>query len=138
MKELKESHPSKNAEFAVAYGVNGMPEFKWLVAHISKKGDAIIALVRRRIVQKTHKYSIEIPTSWDHVAKIDTKNSNQLWRDALAKEMKNVGVAFDMFEAHESVPVGWTKASCYLTWDVKIAFTRKAQWEKMDTGQRIS
>ena len=46
--------------------------------------------------------------------KIDTKNGNRLWRDALANEMKNVGVAFDMLEDHQSVPVGWTKASGHL------------------------
>ena len=41
--------------------------------------------------------------------KIDTRNGNHLWRDALAKEMKNVGVAFDVLENHQSVPVGWIK-----------------------------
>ena len=61
---------------------------------------------------------------------IDTKNGNQLWRDALAKEMKNVGVAFDVLEDHQRVPVGWTKASGHLIWDVKMDFTRKARWVK--------
>ena len=62
--------------------------------------------------------------------KINIKNGNQLWRDALAKEMKNIGVAFNVLEAHESIPVGWTKASGHLIWDVKMDFTRKAQWVK--------
>ena len=69
-----------------------MPAFKWWVFHTLKKRDAIIASVRKRITQITHKYGIEIPTSWDHAVEIETKNGNQLWRDDLAKEMKNVGV----------------------------------------------
>ena len=91
-----------------------MPAFKWWVSHTLKKRDAIIASVRKRIAQTTHKYGIEIPTSWDHAVIFDTTNGNQLWRDALAKEMKNEGVAFDVLEDHQSVPVGWTKASRHL------------------------
>ena len=109
LKELKESHPLEVAEFSVAHGVDQMPAFKWWVSHTLKKRDAIIASVRKRITQTTHKYGIEIPTSWDHAVKIDRKNNNRLWRDAVAKEMKNVGVAFDVLESHQNVPVGWTK-----------------------------
>ena len=41
-----------------------------------------------------------------------------------------MGVAFDILEAHENVPVGWTKASGHLIWDVKMDFTRKGRWVK--------
>ena len=84
------------------------------MSHTLKKRDIIIASARKRITQTEHKYGIEIPTSWSHAVEIDTKNGNQLWRDALAKEMKNVGVAFDVLEDHQRVPVGWTKASGHL------------------------
>ena len=46
--------------------------------------------------------------------RFDNKNGNHLWREALAKEMKNVGVAFDILENHQSVPVGWSKATGHL------------------------
>ena len=70
------------------------------MSHTLKNRDAIICSTRKRIAKTTHKYGIEIPTSWDHAVKIDTKNGNHLWRDALAKEMRNVGVAFDVLEDH--------------------------------------
>ena len=73
---MKESHPLEVAEFAVANGVNQMLAFKWWVPHMLKKRDDIIALVRKRIAQTTHKYGIEIPTKWNHDVKIDTKNGN--------------------------------------------------------------
>ena len=98
--------------------------------HLLKKQDAIIALVRKRIAHITHKYGIEIPTSWDHAAKVDTKNGNHLWRDTLAKEMKSVGVVFDVLEDHQNVPICEIKASGHLIWDVKTNFTRKACWIK--------
>ena len=130
LKEQKQSHPLEVAEFTVAHGVDQILAFKWWVSRTLKNRDTIIASVKKRISQTTYKYGIKIPTSWDHAAKIDTKNSNQLWRDAIAKEMKNVCVAFDILEDHQSVPVGQTKASGYLIQDVKMDFTRKAQWVK--------
>ena len=91
-----------------------MPAFKWWVGYTLKKCDTIIASVKKRIVKTTHRYGIEIPSSWDHATKIDKKNGNQLWHDTLAKEIKNVGVVFDVLEDHQNVPVGWTKASDHL------------------------
>jgi hypothetical protein len=92
--------------------------------------DAIIASIKARIAKTTHKYGIEVPLSWNHAIELNTKNANHLWRDALKKEMKNVGVAFDILEGHQHVPVGWTKTSGHLIWDVKMDFTRKACWVK--------
>ena len=106
-----------------------MPAFKWWVYHTLKKRDAIIASVRKRIAQTIHKYYIEIPTSWNHAVKIDTKNGNQLWRVPFAKEMKNVGVAFVVLD-RQSVHIGWSKASRHMIWNVKMDFTRKARWVK--------
>ena len=76
----------------------------------------------------THKYGIEIPTSIDHAMEVDRKNGNTMWRDALALEMFNVGVAFEILEEGQSAPPGWKKASGHLIWDVKMDFTRKARW----------
>ena len=41
-----------------------------------------------------------------------------------------MGVAFDVLENHKNVPIGWTKASGHLIWDVKMDFTCKARWVK--------
>ena len=59
---------------------------------------------------------------------IDQKNGNTMWRDSLALEMFNVGVAFEILEEGQSTPAGWKKASGHLIWDVKMDFTRKARW----------
>ena len=59
---------------------------------------------------------------------IDRKNENTMWKDALALEMFNVGVAFEILEEGQAAPPGWNKASGHLIWDVKMDFTRKARW----------
>ena len=104
-----------------------MLAFAWWVNHTPKKEDVIIASVRQRIAKTSHKYGIEDSTDWKYTQAIDKKNGNQLWCDSLIMEMKNVGVAFDVLEDYEELHVGWTKASGYLIWGVKMDFTRKAR-----------
>ena len=126
--ELKESHPVETAEFAKSRGIDDEPAFAWWVPHTLKKRKAIISAMKVRLQKTTHKYGIEIPTSVDHAMKIDRKNGNTMWKDALVLEMYNVGVAFEILEEGQKAPLGWNKASGHLIWDVKMDFTRKARW----------
>ena len=50
------------------------------------------------------------------------------WGTALAKEMLNVGIAFDILDDDVSMPVGWEKVTGHIIFDVKMDFTRKARW----------
>ena len=43
---------------------------------------------------------------------------------------RNGGVAFEILEEEEPTPIGWSKATGHLVWDVKMDFTRKARWVK--------
>ena len=56
--------------------------------------------------------------------------SAQLIEYALTKEMTNVSIAFEVPEKDEVIPVGWSKSSWHLIWDVKMGFTRKYRWVK--------
>ena len=47
---------------------------------------------------------------------------------ALAKEMYNIGVAFEILAEGKPAPRGWHKVMGHLVWDVKIDFTHKARW----------
>ena len=71
----------------------------------------IIASVKSQVTKTTHKYGIEVPTSVAHAMKIDKKNGNRYWQNAIDKEMKNPGIAFDILPDHERPPVGWKRAS---------------------------
>ena len=128
LSELKESHPVETAEFAKSRGIDDEPAFAWWVPHTLRKRNAIISAMKVRLRKTTHKYGIEIPTSVDHAMEIYSKNGNTMWKDALAHEMYNVGVAFEILEEGQKAPPGWNKASGHLIWDVKMDFTRKARW----------
>ena len=51
-----------------------------------------------------------------------------MWMDTLAKEMYNVGAAFEVLDEREQAPNGWKKVIGHLVWDVKMDFMRKARW----------
>ena len=59
---------------------------------------------------------------------MDKENVNPYWRDAIVKEMKNVGVAFELLDEGVQAPPGWHKVTGHLVFDVKMDFTRKARW----------
>ena len=42
--------------------------------------------------------------------------------------MFNVGVAFEVLDAGERAPHGWSKVTGHLVWDVRMDFTYKARW----------
>jgi hypothetical protein len=72
------------------------PAFSWLVPWTLKKRDRIIAAVNNRFLKKTHKFGLRVPPS----VKVSF--------DAIAKEMKNVKVAFKILDDDEVIAVGYT------------------------------
>ena len=128
--EMKESNPIEVAEFAVARGIQDEPAFSWWVPYTLKKRDRIVSAVTSRIRKAKHKYGIEVPSDIKDAIRIDEKNGNSLWQDAIKKEMYNVSIAFQILQEDENLPPGWIKASGHLVFDVKMDFTRKARWVK--------
>ena len=84
--------------------------------------------MKSRIRKTAHKYGIELPTSQTHAYKIDRKNKNTFGRDAINKEMLNIGIAFEVLPTGEKSLPGWSKVTGHLVFDVKMDFTRKAMW----------
>jgi hypothetical protein len=68
-----------------------------------------------------------LPKTVKEALDLDRKNGNTLWAAGIAKEMKNVRVAFKILEDSESVPVGYQRIPCHMVFDIKMEdFTRKA------------
>ena len=130
LKVLKESNPIEVAEYVTALELQDELAFAWWVPYVLRKRDRIIASLNMRVKKKTHKFGIQVPTSVDEARELDRINGNTLWMDALAKEMYNVGIAFRILEDNENLPVGYSKSSGHIIWDVKMDFTRKARWVK--------
>ena len=59
-----------------------------------KKRNVIISAIKSRLKVATHKYGVEVSTSYAHVETLDDNNRNTMWIYAYALEMSNVLVAF--------------------------------------------
>ena len=128
LKDLKESNPVEVAEYAKANGIDDEPAFKWWVPYTLRKRDRIISAVNQRVKKVTHKYGVRVPKSVEEAYAFDKANGNTLWRDAIAKEMANVSIAFELIEARESLAPGFKKTSCHMIFDVKLTGQLKARY----------
>jgi hypothetical protein len=121
--DLKESHPIDTAEYAKILVIDHEPAFNRWVLHVLKKRDRIIFLVRKRnprYLKKTHKCGIELPKTVKEALELDKENSNTLWADAIAKEMKDICVAFKTLLDGQSAPIGYQKIPCHMIFDIKV------------------
>ena len=89
---------------------------------VLRKRDRIVSTVQQSRIKMTKKYGIEVPTPV-----VGHPISDNLLQAAIDKEMKNVAVAFEILDQGEQAPVGWSKSSGHLVFDVKMDFTRKAR-----------
>ena len=85
------------AEFVVARGIDHEPAFDWLIKHVYKKRDGIVASVRKqqtRFFKSSHKFGIDLFKTVEQALTLNAKNGNNLWADAISKELENVRVEF--------------------------------------------
>ena len=124
---MKEYNWIKVAEFAKARDIADKRAFAWWVPYTLRKWDVIISKIKARVRKTNRKFGIEIPNSIAHAQRLDQKNKNTFWMNALPKEMLNVGVAFEVLPEDTKAPPGWQPVTGYLVWDCKMDFTRKAR-----------
>ena len=117
---LEDSYPVELAEFAKARGIDKEPAFAWWVPITIRRRNTILSAVKARFQKKTHKFGIELPRSTNHAREQDRVNGNNLWMEALQKEMFNVGIAFEVLEDGATALKGWNKVTGHIIWDVKI------------------
>jgi hypothetical protein len=115
------------AEYAILNGLADEPAFKFWVKLAIKKRDRLIKQVYKRKRMNKYKYGIEVPTTVEKAYELDKKNGNTLWHDAVAKEMKNVMVAFEVKNPGEKPPDGYGEISLRMIFTIKMDFTRKAR-----------
>ena len=69
-----------------------------------------------------------MPKTVKEAAKLDAKNGDTNWMDAISKEMTNVRVAFDILKYGDCVHIGHKQINCHLIYDLKMEeFRRKAR-----------
>ncbi len=130
LKILKESNPIQVTEYTMACNIGEDAAFAWWVPYVLHKRDVIVSAMNSRVRKTSHKCGIELPSSVKNAIEINRKNGNTLWQDALAKEMGNVCIAFEILGPNAKAPPGWHKALGHIDFDVKMDFTWKAWWVK--------
>ncbi len=121
--DLKEYHPIDTAKYAKILGIDNEPAFNWWVSHVLRKRDRIVSLVRKqnpRYLKRNHQFGIELPKTVKEALKLDKKNGNTFWADTIAKEMKDVCVAFKILLNGQSAPIGYQKIPCHMIFDIKM------------------
>jgi hypothetical protein len=71
-------------------------------------------------LKRTHKFGIELPKIIKEALELHKKNGNTFWADAIAKEMKDVRVAFKILFDGQSAPIGYQKIPCHMIFDIKM------------------
>ncbi len=130
LKDAKHSYPLKVVEYAYANRIQDEPAFAWWVNHAVKKHERILAKLKSKYWQRTHKFGIRIPKTVAQALQFDKENGNTFWWDAICKEMTNVRPAFEKWEKSErELPPGYQKIQCHFIFDVKMGenFRRKAR-----------
>ena len=64
MCEVKNTSPVETAEYTVAAKIDQEPVFKWWVSKTLKKHHAIVAKVKSRYWQTSHKFGVKLPHMW--------------------------------------------------------------------------
>ena len=101
---MKDCYPVQTTEYAISNDVDSEPVFNWWVSHILKKRDRIISKVKlcqKKFVKTNEKFGINESQNVEHAYELDKRNDNTLWADAIAKEMKNVPIAFNILPNRE-------------------------------------
>ena len=129
LKDLKESNPVELAEYAVANQLVEEPAFKWWVPFTIRKRNRILKAMKTRYHRTQQKFGIELPKTVKRALEIDKETGTTYWRDAIRKEMRTVGVAFNILEEGAEEPkLGRRFMSCHVVFDIKaFSLVRKAR-----------
>jgi hypothetical protein len=80
-------------------------------------------------LNRTHNFGIKVlkAVKVKEINELEKKNNNTFWADTIAKEMKDVHVAFKILPNRQSAPLGYQKMPCNMIFDIKMEdFCQKA------------
>jgi hypothetical protein len=127
LKTMKESNAVEVVEYALANTISHEPAFDWWVHDVIPCNKRLLKLSQTRFPRPQYKYGICVPRNIKEDIKFDLENGNKCWEEAIAKEMKNVHVAFKLLEPSEKPVPGYKKLPLRMIFYIKMDFTLKAR-----------
>jgi hypothetical protein len=135
LNELKASNPVELAEYAIANKISEEPALAWWVKDAIRTRNRIVSKIKSKYWRTSHKFGIELPHTVEQALSIDKQMGTDFWLKAIEKEMKNVGVAFEIWDGGTIEDarsgkklVGYQEIKCHMIFDVKMDLTRKARF----------
>ena len=129
---LKESNPIELAEYYKIRKIDDQPAVAWWVDWTLKKKERVKKAVQHRIQKKLMKFGVQISGSVEKAYILDEENSNDLWRRAIEKEMKNVMVAFKLLQDNKHLPVRSKEIPYHNIYDVNLTLQGRQDWLQED------
>jgi hypothetical protein len=108
------------------------PDWKW-VSEYTKRPETVQTMAHAFAAQTRNnepriKFGIEVPTSVKQAMELDKKNGNNLWKEAIQKELKQIN-DFNTFRIPGKGEVlrEYTRIPYHMVFDVKFDLRRKAR-----------
>ena len=130
LKDMKNGYPVETASYAARNNIDKEPAFEWWVPYTLKKAKVILAKVKTKYWDRTHKYGIRIPKSVKEAYAIDAENGDRYWTKAIKEEMAKIKGAIRVHKGSTNDLVGYQQITGHMIFDVKLGegFRRKARY----------
>jgi hypothetical protein len=122
LRTVKDSNPIQLAEYTASNQLADEAAFCWWASFMLRKQYRIISSIKAHAKKKQQKF----PKTVQRALEIDKETGTDLWKKAISKEMQHVMCAFHILEEDSPVPKMYKRTPCYMIFDIKMGFERKA------------
>ena len=98
LKDRKQSNPIDLDEYAVANEISDEPVFKCWVKETLIHRNRIVSKIKSKYWRTSHKFGIRVLNTLKEAYEIDRQLGTDFWTKGIAKQMKNVHIAFQNFD----------------------------------------
>ncbi len=81
--DVKNSFMVELANYALQYGLENEPAFKWWIRPTIKHKELFICATKARYASRTHKFGIHVPRTVQEALDIDRNTKTTFWQDAI-------------------------------------------------------
>ena len=133
LQTIKECDPLTLAKYAHEKDLTEVPGWKWTKRYKNNPQKFIrmskIYRSQKKASLKKYKFGVEVPADIEHALKLDDKNGDDMWKQAIEKEVDQVS-DLNTFVIHESkatIPPEFGYIPIHFVFDVKFDGRRKAR-----------
>ena len=124
--------PFVAVQYAYKRGLEKNPAFKWTQKYArdeNKLNEARERFVRTATKAPKYKFGVEVPRSIKHALQLDKLNGNNLWKEAIEKELSQINEykTFKSVKDGVRIPSDYKRIPYHFVFDVKVDLRRKAR-----------